>query len=287
MENKKLIQKCIDILETRLTSNVCFEKVAETIGLSRFHFHRVFVKHTGYTPKQYLRKRRLSKAASELCHTFFCIPEIAKKYQFCSQESFTRAIKKEFGITPGKIRKTKHPFAYTYRLFLFGYNNVLKGATMKPQIITMEPKKVVGMEVSTTMKENKIPQLWTDFMPRFNEIKPVENAAYGVCYPCDCTEKCEEMGEDSEFKYLACAEVENFDNIPEKMKTYTIPGGKYAIFTHKGSLDTLGDTYDSIFGKWMGENNLEYENRGSFELYDDRFKYGEDESIMEIFVPVK
>lgn len=58
--------------------------------------------------KEYIRKRRLSCAAHDLLITSKRIIDIAVEYQFQSQESFTRAFKKMFGITPGKYRKSRN-----------------------------------------------------------------------------------------------------------------------------------------------------------------------------------
>ena len=57
------------------------------------------------TFKQYVSKRRLSLAASDIKNTKIKILEIALKYGFSSQESFTRAFVNEYGYTPYQYRK--------------------------------------------------------------------------------------------------------------------------------------------------------------------------------------
>jgi AraC-like DNA-binding protein/DNA gyrase inhibitor GyrI len=66
--------------------------------------YRLFYAHTGFTVKEYIRSRRLSKAALELGNHNESILQIAVKYGFKSHEAFTRAFKKKFGLNPGEIR---------------------------------------------------------------------------------------------------------------------------------------------------------------------------------------
>jgi AraC family transcriptional regulator len=54
----------------------------------------------------YIRKRRLTEAAKELNESNIKIVDVALKYQFGSQETFSRAFKKMFNVSPGEFRRT-------------------------------------------------------------------------------------------------------------------------------------------------------------------------------------
>lgn len=56
---------------------------------------------------EYIRKKRLEEAANELLTTENKIIDIALKYQFSNQESFTKAFKRLYGIPPKEFRKNK------------------------------------------------------------------------------------------------------------------------------------------------------------------------------------
>jgi len=47
----------------------------------------------------------MEKAAEELAKTESPIIDIALKFQYASQESFSRAFTRIYGVTPGKYRK--------------------------------------------------------------------------------------------------------------------------------------------------------------------------------------
>lgn len=85
------------------------ERLMETLeaGYTKWYFQRLFKKVTGVTLASYIRARRLTKAAVELRLTKKTILEIALKYQFDSQQSFTRRFKYIFKVTPSYYRRNK------------------------------------------------------------------------------------------------------------------------------------------------------------------------------------
>jgi len=101
------IEKSIEYIERNLNKKIELEDLAEKAFLSKYHFHRVFHAIVGEPVGEYVRKRRLSEAASELVNTDDKIVNIALKYQFSSQESFTKAFKKLYGIPPREFRRNK------------------------------------------------------------------------------------------------------------------------------------------------------------------------------------
>jgi AraC family transcriptional regulator len=46
-----------------------------------------------------------------------------------------------------------------------------------------------------------------------------------------------------------------------------IPGGKYAVFTHRGPYETLGKTYQRFFGDWLPKSGRELRDAEAFEEY--------------------
>lgn len=112
-----MIKEVIDFIEGKLDSEVTLKEIADIAGFSPFHFHRLFQSLTGETIVEYIRKRRLTNAALELVGTDKRIIDIAFDYNFESQESFTRAFKRHFGINPGQYRKDKPKVNPFYKRF--------------------------------------------------------------------------------------------------------------------------------------------------------------------------
>lgn len=107
MNNLERIQDSIDYIEENLEKKISLDDIANRAYLSKFHFHRLFHSAVGESIGDYIRKRRLSEAARELRETNEKIIDIAFKYQFNSQESFTRSFRKNYGLSPSEYRR-KH-----------------------------------------------------------------------------------------------------------------------------------------------------------------------------------
>ncbi|AYC18589.1 Right origin-binding protein [Dickeya dianthicola] len=92
-------------IENHLESPLMINDVTAKSGYSKWHLQRIFKKETGVSLGSYIRSRRLSKAAIELKLTNQTIQDVALRYCFDSQQSFTRTFKKHFGMSPGHYRK--------------------------------------------------------------------------------------------------------------------------------------------------------------------------------------
>ncbi|WP_042473209.1 helix-turn-helix transcriptional regulator [Bacillus ndiopicus] len=105
MKYEWVIQKTITWVESHLHEQISANDIDEVTGFSKYHFHRIFQSSVGMSVSEYIRMRRLTNAASTLLNTDERIIDLAFYYQFESQESFTRAFKKLYGLPPGQYRK--------------------------------------------------------------------------------------------------------------------------------------------------------------------------------------
>lgn len=100
------IKKSIKYIENNLKRKIELKELADNVFLSKYHFHRIFHAMVGEPVAEYIRKRRLMEAANDLLNTDEKIIDIAFEYQFGSQEAFTKAFKKLYGIPPREFRQT-------------------------------------------------------------------------------------------------------------------------------------------------------------------------------------
>lgn len=97
------ISRSVAYIELHLNEKIALPDIAAQANLSIAHLYRIFPAFTGCTIGQYVRQRRMTEAARMLRENKRIL-DIALEYQFDSQESFTRAFKVMFGITPGEYR---------------------------------------------------------------------------------------------------------------------------------------------------------------------------------------
>lgn len=107
MEWIESIQKSIDYIEDNLESELDADILAAEIYASSFNFQRMFTILCDCTVGEYIRNRRLTLAGYEIISCDTNILDIAIKYGYETNESFTRAFTRFHGITPSKARKNK------------------------------------------------------------------------------------------------------------------------------------------------------------------------------------
>jgi len=98
------ILSALSLIERDYTARPTLEAVADAAGLSLFHFHRRFAETMGETVGSYIRRTRLDWAAAVVLRTGAPLLDTALRSGYASQEAFTRAFARQFGVTPGGMR---------------------------------------------------------------------------------------------------------------------------------------------------------------------------------------
>jgi AraC family transcriptional regulator len=101
------IQKSLDYIDANLFTKLTYEKAAESAFMSARSFYNYFWAVTGHTYKEYVKKRRLAEAVRILGSRGKRILDAALEIGYESHESFTRAFKIQFGVTPVAFRKSR------------------------------------------------------------------------------------------------------------------------------------------------------------------------------------
>ncbi len=99
------LQRSLDLIDSRLPSNISLDELAAAACLSPFHFCRLFRRAVGVSPHRYVTERRVRSAQTMLALRTASLAEIAYEGGFGSQANFTRVFRKLTGITPGRYRE--------------------------------------------------------------------------------------------------------------------------------------------------------------------------------------
>ena len=149
---------------------------------------------------------------------------------------------------------------------------------MEPKFVTKPAFMLVGMKYFGKNQHQEISEMWGKFSPHVDVLaeKPIQ-ATYGWCG---------EMKDDGNFEYIAAVETGRVENLPEWAVVQMVPENTYAVFPHRGSLESLRDTYNYIYQTWLpqsGYTTLSYD----MEVYTDEFKNFSPDSVFYIYIPVK
>jgi AraC family transcriptional regulator len=105
--NEDLCRKLIDaksLIDENLLDNLSLDEIIAQIGISKYHFIRLFKQSFGLSPYQYQKRIRMNHAREELLSGKTAI-DVAVSLGYTDLSSFSKAFKQLFGYAPGSIKK--------------------------------------------------------------------------------------------------------------------------------------------------------------------------------------
>lgn len=107
--DQRLLKKAIEVIEHNLSDPLfSVEKMSEEMGMSRTNMHRKLKAITGFPPSELIRNIRLRKAALLLRNETDSISQISFAVGFEEHSYFSKAFKKQYGVTPSDyLQSTK------------------------------------------------------------------------------------------------------------------------------------------------------------------------------------
>jgi transcriptional regulator GlxA family with amidase domain len=102
------VQRAIDFIQAHYADKITLDDLALIAALSPYHFQRVFQKHTGLSPHEYLTQVRIKHSQHHLLHGMPLV-DVALAVGFGDQSHFTRCFERVMGLSPGKfVRQNSH-----------------------------------------------------------------------------------------------------------------------------------------------------------------------------------
>ncbi|MDR2977540.1 MAG: AraC family transcriptional regulator [Streptococcaceae bacterium] len=291
MDYRTALESAVIYIENHLGDDIQVEEVARVAGYSYYHLSRQFTAILGESIGSYIKKRRLAEAAKRLIYSDQKIIDLAMDMSFESSEAFSRAFKLIYNVSPQQYRKNKLDvlIGSKERLDKGLLDHLARNVTVHPKIVELPEIKVAGLRGETTLRDLKLRELWDKANASYRQIPHrVSNArAFGICEAC-LNNTLYTMNDDVVFSEVAGIEVQSFEGLSEPFVKKVIPGGRYAVFTHRGSLRMLPQTFDYIWGTWFLTSKEEIDDREDLEMYDERFLgYDHPDSEVDLYIPVK
>ncbi len=288
-----ILARVLGLVESSLDRKLCLDALAVEAGLSKYHLHRVFRALTGYPLSEYVRRRKLTASLDDLVGTDRSILDIALSYGFDYEQSYGRAFRSLWGLSPGQYRQERPILPATDPLESGDITPVGEHGAFAPPLLVIKPAMTLcGVRRLVTsddlVNRNTAAEIGNDFF--FGMRKAITEPYHHGRYYAH-VEYTETSSEDW---YTACAELrgEPRGKASEGMVYKRVESRRYRRFTlvsrvHPSRLawmDVLS-LYDWIFDAWMPANrdslagawHLEY-----IDLASSREDYGE----FNVLVPV-
>ncbi|MDQ0226843.1 AraC family transcriptional regulator [Metabacillus niabensis] len=276
----------MDYIEAHLTEDISGKEISKIVGLSDYHFKRMFSYMAGMSLNEYIKNRRLSAANVELINGAK-VTDIAYKYRYQSIEGFSRAFREWSGFLPSEV--TRNKIQKSFPKFSF-YIDIRGGISMEFKIEKKEKFHIVGVSKRVPIQfegENQaiielaksITEQQRNEMHQLADVYP--HYVLNVSYDFD-DGYLEEKGHLTHMIGFATTKENPFADLEQ----LTIEASLWAIFPNQGPFPTtLQETTAKIYSEWLPSSDYEITNLPGISF--TKHNGTSDNVYSEIWMPVK
>ncbi|QYE34506.1 AraC family transcriptional regulator [Polymorphobacter sp. PAMC 29334] len=276
----------VDWIEGHLDEPLTLDAIASRSGLSPYHFSRMFTARMGRSVMAHVRGRRLVRAGQRLVNDpDVRLIDLAFDCGFESQEAFTRAFRRVFGVAPGRFRQgfALTPIEGQYPMTMPDID-VAAAVILLPDLVAIPAFFVAGpssrFDAST---KTEIPHLWSRLIGALPFAGQIDSwATFGVVSEADRSE--------GSFDYMAGVEIVADAAVPEGFAVMPILSATYAVFRivlNGGPVHPqVKAAMAAVWGELIPASGLTVADSPDFERYDGKFAPTKPGATIDFHVPV-
>jgi AraC family transcriptional regulator len=284
---RERIVRTLVYIQQYLDDDASLDAAASVAAFSPFHFHRIFRGLMGETLKEHVRRLRLERAARHLKQRpGEPIVQLALEAGFETHESFTRAFHSMFNVSPSAYRDAHKPApdsaSGTHIDDVSGYHSPGYPEVPPVELKDLPPARIVFLRHVGPYSE--VGDTWGRLMSwagRRGLLGPGMKLIGIVHDDPDVTPS-------GKVRYDAGVTVTRPVQPEGDFGVMDLPGGTYAVVTHKGPYEGLSATYQKIYGGWLPASGRQLRDTPPFEQYLNSPRDTKPEDLVTlIHVPVE
>jgi len=244
-------------IEEHLDQEVEVKHLARIAGTSEYHLRRMFSALAGIPLSEYIRRRRLTKAANEVLSGHASLLDIAVRWGYGSNEAFARAFKAMHGTGPQEAR-SRHTSLQSQQILTFKL--VVEGSTsMEYRIVEREEFRVVGKGTRVPLVHLGMNPAIVDFikgigMPTLERMKALSDGEPGGLVALTSNQEGNEEGDHLDYFHG----VVTTQDAPEGLDTMTVPKNTWAVFKSEGPYpETIQYMWRDVYTQWFPSNSYQ------------------------------
>ncbi len=288
MSMYRLLLCIVEHIEENIKSVQQIAAIADTFNISVVHLQRIFKFAFGMPIIKYIRQRKLTRSAEDLLKTHLKVIDIACEYGFEHEQSYIRAFKREYGITPGEFRRGTRFLNATPPLSMLNMKELDSGIVCKPEIVIVPAFFVVGRRHKIALDKSitEAPRLAKEFF--FRDKGQLDGVVNPHIY-FGLTDK--QNTPEGYTYYLPSVQTVDLTKIPEGFTGVRVDSSMCVRFIYIGNhhysdinLGIANEMYSSIRQFFISQPRFKAHDTFHFERIDTRIN-DDNYCIMEWLTP--
>lgn len=279
-----VINQAVNYIEDNIGEKLSLSQVSEHFTISDFHFNRMFKTVIGITLKQYILGRKLTMALGLLKETNRTIIDIAMDLGFEYPEVFSRAFKKQFGVSPNQFRDNSMiidgiPKATMIERNIINYKGTL---VLKGNSVFLEEFCLVGISLEVDINDDNFEEkLKTESEQFVLQSLGMDCMYHDMFYTVvNC------HGSNNGEYTVFCGKEPIQSDVAIDFYKRTIPGGWYIEFQYNGDMFDIRETFVDDLYRWIIVNEAELNSNGIGMINIYKSDYPENSGV-KILIPIK
>lgn len=292
LEYIKRINLILDYVDKNLDADLSLDTLATKAHYSTFHFHRIFSAIVGETLNEYINRKRIERIATILLvGSQKPLHALAYQYGFNSDNSFSRAFKKYYGVSPTQFKSEGKTILrkigiepLTLEKYIYSMNNLQKWLDMHTsiEVLTLEEIHLAGI-----MNAGEFTQLSETYERLINWAEEKEYTNSSTFKAVTLYHDNPKVTVTSKVRYSACVTVDEHFESDDEIRKIVIEKGHYAVGRFEIKPEEFQKAWEGIF-IWVVENGYQFKDGAYFEVYhNDHNSHPEQKFIVDICVPVE
>jgi AraC family transcriptional regulator len=285
------ILKVLVHIQNNLDKPFSLDELASVASFSPYHFHRIFRGMVGESVKEHVRRLRLERAAHRLRFTGQPVTEIAFDAGYETHESFTRAFGAMFGEPPAEFRNNHRVVAHGSAPSGVHYaSDGSVDAFRTPQSgdnpIAVRLEALPAMRVAFARHVgpyDEVGAAWQRLMSWAGRsgLLAFTTQMVGIIHDDP------EVTPPDKMRYDAAIPVDDRVKPDKDIGIQQLDSGRYAIGTHRGPYNRIGDTYARLCGEWLPGSGRELSAAPALEFYRNSLMTAAPEDLItDIYLPI-
>lgn len=292
------INKVLSFIDHNLDADLSLQNIAHIAFYSPYHLHRLFKAITNETLNSYIVRKRIERTAMMLIHNKeSSIAEIANKYGFKNDSTFSRTFKKIYNQSPTEFRKSNQgnfskiskvnsnngKKSFITEEYLCNIINLKHWINMNAKIeITEMPK--MNLAYVTQIGVNGIENA---FQRILKWATPKELLTKNNTHVCRVFHDSFKVTDADKVRMSIGIITDQEITVDGEVGLTTIEQGKNIVGHFVIEPIEFEKSWDSLF-IWMNENGYKKADRYPFEIYRNNMNlHPEKKCIVDLCIPIE